>query len=154
MGNYFKPWRRKIGVVTLVLACVFLGLRLRSLRMADTVAFLHAGSSKSLRSFDGRLEWHDDLWISGNMPQPVRWQSMTLSHYQWIWSIEKDTARLNVDVARQFGSSQRELVQIAFMVPYWSITIPLTMMSAWLLLSKLRRPKVQSAGEPVSEPAV
>lgn len=23
MSNYFKPWRRKIGVVTLVMACVF-----------------------------------------------------------------------------------------------------------------------------------
>ena len=23
MGDYFKPWRRKIGVATLVMACVF-----------------------------------------------------------------------------------------------------------------------------------
>lgn len=37
MGDYFKLWRRKIGVVTLLMACVFMVAWMRSLIATDSV---------------------------------------------------------------------------------------------------------------------
>jgi hypothetical protein len=38
MGDFFKPWRRRIGVVTLVMACAFMGWWVRSQFYYDAVA--------------------------------------------------------------------------------------------------------------------
>src|SRR4051794_40257879 len=39
MGEFFKPWRRRIGVVTLLMALVFMGGWLRSHSFVDYVVF-------------------------------------------------------------------------------------------------------------------
>ena len=39
MGNFFRGWRRKLGVVTLLLACVAMGGWVRSLVIKDRIDF-------------------------------------------------------------------------------------------------------------------
>src|SRR6266700_4979357 len=57
MGDYFKPWRRKLGVVTLLLACVFVAGWVRSLSTFDSIAFANVGRLHivPLMSHEGRL---------------------------------------------------------------------------------------------------
>jgi hypothetical protein len=105
MGSYFKPWRRKIGVVTLMLACV----------------------------------------LAAN----------------WICSAFAERCLNLFGIGLYFTPEATEVVTVnsmcivgIFVVSHWLIVIPLTLLSAWLLLSKPRRPKMKSADEPVSEPAV
>ena len=38
MGDFFKPWRRKIGVVTLVFACLVAGGWVRSLTVREVIS--------------------------------------------------------------------------------------------------------------------
>jgi len=47
MGSYFKPWRRKFGVVTLVMACVFAGGWVKTLTRYEEMSF-HASANLEL----------------------------------------------------------------------------------------------------------
>ena len=58
MGDYFKPWRRKIGCVTLVLACLFMAGWVRSSFFIEGVVIpIGMKSSASLVSSDSSLIW-------------------------------------------------------------------------------------------------
>jgi len=142
MPTYFKPLRRKLGVLMLLMACVLMAGWVRSLRMVDLVVFGGgAAPTKSLRSVDGTIEWHDDRWVGGNMRELLRWQSMALRQYQFVWMVEKGTAALDVNLSHRIeDSASPESVLIINTVPYWSIVIPLILLSAWRLLSKPKPP--------------
>src|SRR5689334_11887992 len=51
MGEYFKPFRRKIGVITLVMACVFSAGWIRSRNTSDFLR-LNVGRDQIVFSFD------------------------------------------------------------------------------------------------------
>ena len=106
MSDYFKPLRRKIGLLTLPVACVF-------------VALWVAGSEINPGYFD-LLVQHDDecLHISGQIDLPAN------------------------------------LADIPFdqLIPYSLFAIPLTLLSAWLLLSRPRTGKLSSESSPNPEP--
>ena len=55
MGGYFKPWRRKIGVVTLVMACVLMAGWVRSLTVADHIDIPRNNRLHMLNSRHGHL---------------------------------------------------------------------------------------------------
>ena len=57
MGDYFRSWRRKIGVVTLGMACVFAGGWVRSFIIADSVIVPYITSLHFLDSFGGHIEY-------------------------------------------------------------------------------------------------
>ncbi len=122
MGDYFKPWRRKIGVATLVMACVFA-----------------AG------------------WINGLAAHPLDPNLIDFRKFATIPIQEHSIVG--------FGSSNHRLNCLAYesgqytnsandgtttvgafvmpvpivSIPFWSIVLPLTLFSAWLLLSKPRK---------------
>ena len=108
MPDYFKPLRRKIGVVTLVLACVFAAMWVRSGRIQDVVRFGPGGRECIVVSFDGRFS----IWVGAAGPnRKALWMS------------------LDPVVSDPFFGPQ---------VPYFFLVIPLAAISAWLLLSKPR----------------
>jgi hypothetical protein len=116
MGDYFKPWRRTIGVLTLLMACVFAGAWVRSLIVCDEYAThdYGCGSRDILRLHAGVIRY----------------------------LIHDGTLR-----------EERTLFHCGYVFP----TIPLAMLSAWLLLSKPRKPARETAGAtsipPLAEPA-
>src|SRR5436190_957332 len=57
MREFFKPWRRKMGVLTLMLACVFTGLWLRSTVVHDSVRIQACGFEIFLSAFKGEHDW-------------------------------------------------------------------------------------------------
>lgn len=119
MSLYFKPLRRKIGVTTLVLACLFMGGWFRSLITSETLAILciAGGSSEgaiAVRPLDRfRLVpvWREGGSISKSIKSTDSWKRF----------------QCYIDLNR-----------LIFVFPYWSIVVPLTLLSAWLLLSKPR----------------
>ena len=56
MGEFFKGWRRKAGVVTLVMALAFLGVWARSFRKVDNLVLAFGEISWKLGSKRGNLE--------------------------------------------------------------------------------------------------
>ena len=51
----------------------------------------------------------------------------------------------------RFSNEVRTTSLLIFSLPYWSITIPSTLLSCWLLLSKPRRPHSKAPVKPISE---
>ena len=132
MWDYFKPLRRKIGIVTLLLACVFAGGWMRSRTQADWILLfgritLVSGGQKivaadrdqigvvrlylSKRRIETVAKFPDELWFG--------WDTCTSG-----------------GILTGFDSGIR-------MLPYWSVVVPLTLASAYLLLGMPRTNKAK-----------
>jgi hypothetical protein len=158
MREFFRGWRRKVGTVTLGMALGFSGLWVRSLSVRDIAAWKHIHAEFRIRSFEGTLGWQRLAPPSSNTW--TGWQSQTnfkgdffdpwstfegfdVILWRWDWlgfSLgsalldEPEVPRINPEI-------------VVFIVPYWSIVIPLALLAAYLLLSKPRAKKHQVASE-------
>ena len=107
--------------MTLVVALAFAGLWMRSFDVTEYFAFRISSALQVIRSRGGELGWQDLSQFSHRFP--VGWSS--------------DPRRF---VYRGPLSDPIHFVE----VPYWSIVIPLTLLSAYLLLIKPRPAKLKS----------
>jgi hypothetical protein len=118
----YRCWRRKAGIVTLVMACVVTISWVRS-RIRDESAFVRMYKSAIFFHHEnGRfLIWRDDMVNEG---LPFSWESgsiidashaSTKTKAKWIFNSHK--------VAGQ----------------HWALVVPLTLLSAYLLLWKPRK---------------
>ena len=161
MGEYFKPFRRGVGVVTLVMACVFMAGWVKSVVAIDIVVIPLGGKSAvTVFSEDQlfgvqyhferlglhsttRLGWISDLnahHISTNLYTDVR-----LTWHYRIWGFS----------CAEYLKNRANGCQLIFwLIPYWSFTIPLTLISLWLLLTKPRKSNQLKIAEPVPENVV
>ena len=154
MPPFFYDWRRKIGVMTLVMACVFAAGWVRS-RTANDYVIIPTNSAGFLVGSD----IHGFCWIkSENLDYPEVWYELygpgvsfefnapyqrpidynaEATCSQWLGF---QAIQINSNILRV---RDRDL---KWVLPYWSIVIPLTLLSAWLLLSKPRvaKPTVNS----------
>ena len=144
MSEFFKPWRRKVGCVTLAMACVFMAGWVRS-RTANDYVLIPTNSAGYFVGADS----HGLCWIqSQNLDFPDFWYVVQgpgvsfefnaayqrpLDHNaaatcsQWLGF---QIIQINSNI---LGPRSREL---KWVLPYWSIVLPLTLLSAYLLLSK------------------
>jgi len=144
--GYFKPLRRKIGIVTLLLACVFMGGWVRSSFFIEGVYFpLEMKRSASLESYASSIIWMSQHG-SDSGPYP-EFHSRRISDiddrvfenplFQWRWQLCGFGFGNTVDGPKQVGNQIVIVPQITLaVIPYWSINIPLSLTSLWLLLSK------------------
>ncbi len=135
MPNYFKPWRRKIGVVTLVIACAFAAGWVRSDIYADN-AYISDFLLMSLRGglycfYANEALPIQTIYFYSDSASPLRTTDpLRHSDFRGAWNF------------KCFGFGYGIVDNGGFCrVPYWSIVIPLTLLSAHLLLSK---PRVKS----------
>ena len=152
MGDFFKPWRRKIGVVTLGLALLFMAGWVRSLSRCDTL-FLNFGINSRdginradlhAESTDGYIFWakSDD----GNFAKPVNvfeWDVRNRDSLRGICSLCPIKSYLIWLTALNSDGTVRFRI-----FRYSSAVVPLTLISLWLLLSKPR----QSTPKKIIEP--
>lgn len=124
MREFFKGWRRKAGMVMLVMACVFAAGWVRSFSTADSLMFMTEPRGAFIAiSMSGCV-------LNKRMPQMegtpgTSWHSDDLSN------------QTQADFLKQFYDIQPNEMRI----PYWSIVIPLTLLSACLLIAKPRPAK-------------
>jgi hypothetical protein len=130
MGEYLKPWRRKIGVVTLVMVCVPMGGWIRNRTYEDDIRVSIGDTDHIFESYDDNIRWRGLGPLDRDCQLEVEWITRPL--------LPPRTLRLLIHQgAGMAGSHYFDVVT----VPYWSIVIPLTAISAWLLLSKPRPTK-------------
>jgi len=177
MSEVFHGWRRAFGIVTLVISLVIMGGWVRSHLKRDVVVFVFESGEATIFNFSSDqygLGWvrvnsscnsppFSTKWISspidGSRPaDPLKettWLSPTMVGSKLVVE-ENQLLRSNL-LCRwdcggvHFGSKNAKpaLANLtAFYVPYWSITVPLTLISAFLLLSKPR----QSTRKKITEP--
>lgn len=153
MMEFFRGWKRKVGVVTLVMACVLAAGWVRS-RSIEEWLLLHLTKPTLLqvRSSDQGLMLFAECVSDGKSDcyKDVR-------TFEYVRNDRRDIGSHNYRIAlyRGFGFDRKayetqelEVIRMAF--PYWSITIPLTLISFWLLLSKPVKSTLKKTPEPIA----
>ena len=158
MGNFFHGWRWKVGVVTLWMACVFMGGWIRG---QSTVDELYFGKGKGIHSFSlffGRngitltrrtteeSRTSNPNWYCGPLePRESFYIFQPGLVVEWRWhscGFE----------AGEFHDLEMPIWRMSWWnTPYWSLVIPLTLLSAWLLLSNSRSSNQNKTPESITE---
>ena len=137
MREFFRGWRRKIGVVTLGLACVSMagwmrsGFREDRLRFKSSVGGWSCMEVASINNHISMMRQRPDLKLafledlSWDLPRFFS-QELVPESNQWNWSWPR-TVYLDGGY-----------VHLAI-IPYWIIVLPLTLLSAYLILWKPRK---------------
>ena len=139
MGDFFKGWRRKIGVVSLALACMFAAGWLRSLHSREFLFIefeIPFGGRMNVYSnanqMDILLQRSTGWKFAFGEVDPI----VTLNALDGVWFFDAQTIEEEiVDGVLQVAPGYE--VRIYF----YAIVIPLTLLSAYLLLTKSRPSK-------------
>ena len=128
MREFFRGWRRKGGVLTLVMACMFAAGWVRSHTQIDLV-FIPGGmiavSENGKFSLSQKIRLKSQSPTGGKVKATVE-SSSFLSRIR-LWSLDVSSTKI---IQTDYG-----------LIPYPSIVIPLTLLSAWLLFSAPRSRK-------------
>ncbi|HEY4260232.1 MAG TPA: hypothetical protein VGM98_08730 [Schlesneria sp.] len=135
MLQFFHGWRRKAGVVALGLACVFMVMWLRSRAWYDVGEMSVNGHTHRFGSLQGELMW---LSYPAAKARPIRWMSGRVTDPGMM------LLDSNVSLFRSVAQHSSYAMPSIFglkqsAIPYWALTIPLTLLSAYLLLVPSRK---------------
>ena len=152
MIRFFHGWRRKIGFVALVMACAFMGLWLRSQSVFDHV-YIPLGNRNCdyLDSCEGKLSWGRRGEVeSYEMPPRPGWTRILIDVMgEPVNESEDDGLRWHWKWCG-FGVYDWDNEPVrAIEIPHWSVVLPLTVLSAYLLLTKPRKATREGTSEPV-----
>ena len=150
MGEYFKPMRRKSVLVTLLLACVAMGGWIRSSTIQDTFT-IGLGSSAQLKLISvSRRLLVAKVMIEGDQGLSASfWMSQGARADAWdMIFLFSDSSRASITNSitsdlYSFGSASigvnNSICAVTWcQFPHGAIAITLTILSAYLLLSKPR----------------
>jgi hypothetical protein len=136
MGECFRGWRRKAGLVTLAMASVLTVGWMRSYVVHDELFIPNLHSHHYVGSDSGRLCWERTLYGAltreqwwGCEPRPVSWDSSGVPS--------------TTDSLASFQFGRRDGIEW-WTMPFWSLVLPLALLSAWLISSKPRKRAAQS----------
>lgn len=149
MREFFRPLRRKLGVLTLLVACGVTAGWLRSTFYEDRFFINLSGKSinRIISSPEGiafeMMGYPFDIFRPETIDMPgPRWNSRTISHYGpfYVVDLTRDLrwSGFQYREGKTVGGSPIFPVKL-LIAPYWSIAIPLTLLSAWVLLRKGRK---------------
>lgn len=157
MREFFKGWRRKLGVVALGSALAFMGMWLRQLN-SDTLDFVLGRINNQqvalLVSCDDGIAFETQTELTIGTPlyqHRFEWfyadlgaSSQLYSKHMVRWDLNRFGFRAGMDRAAASTIENR-----IWIVPHWSIVLPLTLLAAWLLL---RKPRATRKPEPSLPP--
>ena len=169
MIEFFRGWKRKVGCVTLVLACVFSAGWVRSSSIFDGVHFNFGSTEYTVYSEDGGLWFaryldipisEPEPWISWNSAKITEWDGYTVDangyrqpfvpsrfvYTDWVWNWA------GFEFCGGKSKYEPNFPATIGAIPYWFLVLPLTAMSAWFLLSKPRA-KIKLQAVPANENA-
>ena len=137
MGEFFKPWRRKSGVAALAVACVLGVGWVRNLSVVDSI-YLYSGSLVGLEclSMNGQCK----LSLTFNTgPAHTGWDS-------YLVSLDQIESRINSSLGRWVGPV---IFEVTIPLQYCYVVPSMTLLSAYLLLSKPRPSSHVKTAEPI-----
>jgi hypothetical protein len=125
---FFHGWQRKLGVVTLLLACVLMGAWLRCRSLDEVVYFVVSDRQHRIYAVDNRI-----IWLTTpdpNLLLDLRCGAGGDSEYEDLQYIDK--VWHNSEVITKLSFSR-------WNIPIWSLVLPPTVLSAYLILWKPRK---------------
>jgi len=181
MGEFFKGWRRKIGVLTLVMACVMMGAWVRSFGRMELIHICPGRSLVIIGSRNGSLCLMRSVYQTHEVAisKSITIFNSSLKRIGVGCSSEKSSDETNIkywtkenwpvhDTVSQsywtfggflFGTESHTTIsdehdELIAMAPYWSIVVPLTLISLWILLCNPRDSTPKKIAERNSEKVV
>ena len=153
MREFFRGWRRKVGVVTLVMASLFAAGWVRSIMMLDIV-IIPSGPFVTVTTISNDnyfgVQYHRRIDPPNGSSIP------TWKHVVDSTKIKRLLADRQMTWHGSIGGFRRGEIEmerpgqlVVYLIPYWSITVPLTLVSFWLLLSALRKSTPKKIVEPI-----
>lgn len=145
MFTFFHGWRRKAGLVTLVMACLFTAGWVKSLRLTDIVVFNSGAHSTELfYSFDSSIVWahfQGEEPVGATIPE---WDTVSKTEYSFFEDPEYDWHLRGAGFG--IGRCARKNLAHIGIAPYWATAVPLAVVSAYLLLAppQKRRSPIQA----------
>ena len=155
MREFFRGWRRKAGLATLGMALLLMAAWMRSIVVTDVIVVpdviaisTEPATCDQLMSHRGRVSLFR-CPLAFTSFQKLRWETANHSMYfDWLEYLEKEPAEDFVwrwsfggFVLGEYGAGPDSFSFSFIVVPYWSFVLPLTLLSAWLLLIKPRPAK-------------
>lgn len=149
MNDYFRLPRRKAGVVMLIVACLFAAGWTRSSSTQDTLTvFFSQSFGLKLVSTGQRLIL---VKIHNKSNEPLLtsfWESEPSRADAWIMRLAGSSAACSgangvAPSSVDLGFGNMHVRANWHSVPYWAVVPPITLLAAWLLLSK---PRIAAAG--------
>ena len=163
MGEFFRGWKRKNGCLALVLACVSMSLLMRGETYHDTLSIPCGANTKAeLSSVHGYLLFDSEATEEKAFWNSLTWRSLfCCDRSMYLFYLDKSVGWrfqcFAIGIYKQEGhyklNRRIAFVRRTVFVSYWSIVVPLTLISAWLLLSKPRPHDSQSPRQPHPETA-
>ena len=155
MREFFRGWQRKTGLALLAMALLLTVAWFRSVGIRDRVVFDTYGIHHIVCSSEGKLDWF--RYVDPNMGKVIpQWSSDNLAPED-----QQKTFMLDGDVIRFTNETNWRILGVGYRageefedrrcfrqwaVQYWLFILPLTLLSAWLILAKPRPAK--TAKEP------
>lgn len=148
MTEFFRPWRRRFGMLILAVTCLLAIAWVTSLTFNSSVCCsIGKTPTHCFGSIDSSLIWTVDYnrnfsnWPSfSHTRRTDRFRLFNNPFVKWRWRRNGfgigDTTENQVNYE---GMSVYISKSTLTVIPYWSIVTPLTLLSAYLLLSKPRR---------------
>ena len=151
MGEFFQGWRRKIGLVTLLMACGLTGVWFLTSQFSFHIATAYVDPVQFLTAKDGYLRWA--VYPGITISEPVTFRVGRPNHVE-LDAIESEGMQKDLVWkwhwawgGFEFGNSSSRNLRV-WAIPFSAIVIPLTLLSAYLLLTKPRQPTSKKITEP------
>ena len=150
MKEFIRGWKRKIGVMTLVMACLSMSGLIRSYSVRDTVnCWAVRRIPVLLISTSGFILWGKLFLDPGTGSTFAYWTTDVIADPNTVIEISNDDAsHLRWFSVVTFTSSTHSYPVWA--TSYWCFILPLTLISLWLLLSKPRNSGQIKIIEPIT----
>jgi len=165
MIGFANGWRRRLGLRVLVLALVFMVGWIRSLAFYDEIRFHTApDTTDGLISTDSSIGWERRTGFESHAGQSSSFMEFSVGHpfvdissssdprqsrwdWKWYWCGFGDGSAVYGSGLAETGFEHHTF----WVVPYWSLVFPLTLLSACLLLLKPRPLKQTTTVDPIPE---
>jgi hypothetical protein len=140
MSAYFRSWPRRMGVITLIFACMLLGGWLRSRSYTDAIWFSLYGCRVAVVSSCSKIRLLDHhqtpLTLLQRGDEGVQAQRILFGSERFnAQSIDFPTKNMQIVSASYLIDGSLQKISL---IPYWTIVLPLTLLSAVLLLPRWR----------------
>ena len=143
MREFFRGWRRKAGLAALATALLLMTGWMRSYIIRDAILIRYPGAHHFVLSTSGGIGWLNYAQSQSEPKYLTQWRStktpgaVTADHLgglevarRWEW------CGFSVGSAAYPPHSSRPAQLEIWIAPYWPLVLPLTLLSAWLLLIK------------------
>lgn len=144
MREFFKGWQRKLGCIFLLMALAVMGAWIRSEHIYDICFWLREKSAHTQYSTLGHFFWRSEFYEAPIDPSTrVSWKWQSLSGQDGRYLLDQYSS-IGFKWGWSFGGLQCSKYEVAggthywLIIPYWMVAVPLTLLSAWLILWKAR----------------